>query len=351
MEKLQRRSQSENVPVELIHLIQSLLPVKEAVRTCVLSKTWSHAWSTIPHLRFHNKISRFPNEEKERDYVNLMDLTVFRYAQDNIPIVSFYLKLDSKYASLAYKWIRTVAAQSCLKELSLEFCDGNYILLDDIFSVENLPTMLLRLYYCSFSSFVTTSSNHVIHRVSLRILELEDVKISEEVLDTLISTCTLLEKISLSRCLGLKTYNVRNLRYIKELKINSTDHDDILIIDDVPNLRLFSYYSLFNIVYYKPIRFNMASLTSVTELSLHGVIIDVVFLDMIKLKLNLLEILGLTVLDWPLERLEFTSFSLKRLTLIFRCIPETRQTDIQVNAPKLLLECSIKSQQGQITFF
>ncbi|GJQ94564.1 peroxisomal membrane protein 11B [Tanacetum coccineum] len=43
--------QLEDLP-ELIHRIQSLLPAKEAARTCILSKSWLHAWSTIPTLRF-----------------------------------------------------------------------------------------------------------------------------------------------------------------------------------------------------------------------------------------------------------------------------------------------------------
>nr|GEX10042.1 phosphoribosylglycinamide formyltransferase, chloroplastic [Tanacetum cinerariifolium] len=36
---------------ELINKIQSMLESKEAARTCVLSKSWLHAWSMIPNLR------------------------------------------------------------------------------------------------------------------------------------------------------------------------------------------------------------------------------------------------------------------------------------------------------------
>ncbi|KAL4583104.1 hypothetical protein LXL04_007668 [Taraxacum kok-saghyz] len=44
------RPQVEDVP-ELMQLIQSQLPVIEAARMSVLSKSWLHAWSTIPILR------------------------------------------------------------------------------------------------------------------------------------------------------------------------------------------------------------------------------------------------------------------------------------------------------------
>nr|GEV21695.1 hypothetical protein [Tanacetum cinerariifolium] len=52
--KLIRTAQLEYVP-ELIHRIQKLLPVEEAACTCILSKSWLHAWSTIPTVRFPPK--------------------------------------------------------------------------------------------------------------------------------------------------------------------------------------------------------------------------------------------------------------------------------------------------------
>ncbi|XP_071712094.1 uncharacterized protein [Rutidosis leptorrhynchoides] len=79
----------------------------------------------------------------------------------------------------------------------------------------------------------------------------------------------------------------------------------------------------------------MASLASVTELSLHSVIIDYAFLDMIKSKLPFLEILNLKTRGWTVERLDFTSSSLKRMTFLNRVSENIRSVDIQVYAPKL----------------
>ncbi|XP_071712330.1 putative F-box/LRR-repeat protein At5g02930 [Rutidosis leptorrhynchoides] len=191
MDNLQRRSQSDDVPVDLIQRIQSLLPVKEAARTCVLSKTWSHAWSTIPHLRFP-KPSTFPNKLKQSEYMMFMNHTISKYVKDNIPIESFDLKLHIKAASLAKKWIRTVAAQSCLKQLSLQICYVTqrcgrlFMFPDGILSGENLRTLLLRFHSSSSTiwlSYASMSPNPVINCVSLRVLELHRVEISKEVLD------------------------------------------------------------------------------------------------------------------------------------------------------------------------
>ncbi|XP_071712331.1 putative F-box/LRR-repeat protein At3g58880 [Rutidosis leptorrhynchoides] len=259
MEEVQRRSQPRDVPVDLIHRIQSLLPLREASRTCVLSKTWSHAWSTIPHLRFHITsgflstiphlrfiiTSEFPNEEKERDYIKFMDHTIFRYIQENIPIEHFDLILDNKLASLANKWIPTVGAQSCYKKLSIDIpyeSDSDLILLDEIFSGKNLHT--LSLIDCRSSPIETVSRNPVINCVNLRVLKLEDVEINEEVLDILFSTCILLEIINLAVRTNMTTFKVQNLCYLQELKLKTSVPYDVLKIDDVPNLHLSEYFCL-----------------------------------------------------------------------------------------------------------
>ncbi|XP_071712342.1 putative F-box/LRR-repeat protein At5g41840 [Rutidosis leptorrhynchoides] len=209
MEEVQR-SQPGDLPVELIQHIQLLLPVKEAARTCVLSKTWSHAWSTIPHLRFH-VTSKFRNEEKERSYIKFMDRTMSKYVKDNIPIQSFDLELtDMKLASLAFKWIPNVASQSCFKHLTITIChnesDSKLILPDEIFSGKNLHTLSLQDYHFDPIENISVSLNPVINCVNLRVLELENVEISEEVLDTLFLTCILLEKIDLTVHSDMETF-------------------------------------------------------------------------------------------------------------------------------------------------
>ncbi|XP_071712341.1 uncharacterized protein [Rutidosis leptorrhynchoides] len=334
MEEVRRRSKRGDVPVDLVHLIQSLLSVKEAARTCVLSKTWSHAWSTIPHLRFHYKTSKFPtDEEKEREYIKFIDRTMSKYVQHNIPIESLKLKLDNQFAShFSNKWISTVAAQCCLRELYIRIfykSVSKLILTDEIFSGKNLHTLSLRGSRSSPIEIV--SRNPVINCLNLRLLKLEDVEISEELLDTLFSTCILLEKIVLSLRSDMKTFKLRNLCYLQELKFITDVPYDVWKIEDVPSLRLFDY--VVRLSWTEPItKFNVASLTSVTKLSLDGVTIDVEFLDMIKSKLPSLEILDVVIRNWTFERWDFTSSSLKRLTLI---IHQSEKFDIQVNAPNL----------------
>nr|GEZ54695.1 hypothetical protein [Tanacetum cinerariifolium] len=126
--------QLEDLP-ELIHRIQSLLPANEAARTCILSKSWLHAWSTIPTLRFPRQSLMYYNK--------LIDSTLVRYHRNNLPIQCFNLVFnirDQNSVSLANKWISGVASKSALKELFLCIRVGidSFTLPDEIFSSANL---------------------------------------------------------------------------------------------------------------------------------------------------------------------------------------------------------------------
>ncbi|GKB84812.1 RNA-directed DNA polymerase, eukaryota [Tanacetum coccineum] len=76
---------------ELMHRILSSLPAKEAARTCVLSKSWLHAWSTIPNIRFpfkfilpQNKYNQF----MERSLLSLRNLKELKiHSVDESPVL------------------------------------------------------------------------------------------------------------------------------------------------------------------------------------------------------------------------------------------------------------------------
>ncbi|GKA90106.1 F-box protein-like protein [Tanacetum coccineum] len=137
--------QLEDIP-ELIHRIQSLLPAKEAVRTCILSKSWLHAWSTIPTLRFPPQFQKFVTDEQKRKYQTVIEHTLQRYHRDNISIKSFDLELriqNQESAFAAEKWIQPIVSKSCLKELSLKIrgLNDSFALPNELFSSEKLSTI------------------------------------------------------------------------------------------------------------------------------------------------------------------------------------------------------------------
>ncbi|GKE06205.1 acyl carrier protein 1, chloroplastic-like protein, partial [Tanacetum coccineum] len=180
--RLTHGRQLEDVP-ELIHHIQALMLAKDAARTCVFSKSWLHAWSTIPTL-----------------------------SQSHLLVLK--------------KFIKRVASKSSLKELCLTVVDevASITLQDEIFSSENLvDTLSIKLDFSLHTVRLHTarpltknyplriSSNPLIVCVNLRVLELHDVRIMEQVLHKLLSTCKLLEKINLRLPEGLNKISVKNL--------------------------------------------------------------------------------------------------------------------------------------------
>nr|XP_043615951.1 F-box/FBD/LRR-repeat protein At4g00160-like [Erigeron canadensis] len=343
---LEKRDDDIVLPAELMHRIQSLLSEKEAARTCVLSKSWLHAWSTIPNLRF-------PTNQVSTIYKKYIDNTIQRYHDHNIPIESleFLLEVENKEADEIWMRDRLLAPEttSCLKDLCLYISDARTVprqsfkLPDNVFSGDKLHTIKLCSSCCILDD-IYIGINHVIKCVSLRVLRLSHVNISDDVFHNLLSTCRLLEKVILFLCLGLKTIKVKNLGFLCHLQIISRAQDDdgFLEIDNVPSLGFFSYKSFAfsiaetgNLLPFKTTGSTTACSLgrSVTRLYLNGVIIDDTFIDMIKSKFVFLETLTLKIRCWASERLVITSLSLKRLKLKLRW---SSVKDLQVDAPNLL---------------
>ncbi|GJZ62159.1 F-box protein-like protein [Tanacetum coccineum] len=248
---------------ELMHRIQSLLPPEKAVRTCVLSKSWLHAFSTRPTLRF-TKFAYGVNKIQEKRYMESIDRTLLRYLNDNLPMERIDLHIDTKHPRVlhpAVKWIQLLASKSCLRELSLTICSETreypFTIPDEIFSCENLNTLSLTV--------------------------------------------------------KADTIKVKNLLYLQELKIKLGGEDSSLEIYDVPSIRLFFYHPIWLL---EP--FKRDALRSVRELSLGGVIMDKAFSNMIKSEFPFLEVLKLKMTDCKLKTLDITCVSLKRLSLSLR---------------------------------
>ncbi|CAH1441501.1 unnamed protein product [Lactuca virosa] len=332
--EMRSNTQLEDVP-ELMQRIQLLLPVNEAARTSVLSKSWLHALSTIPNLRFY---------VRETNHLKLVDRTLNWYSHFNMPIESFDLNIrieNQESASLAENWIRFVATKTCLKELSLTFYlyGASLTLPDEILSVAKNLTILRVVTTRGCHSLWMKSSHHppTINCVYLREVLFRGVGISQEVFDGILSSCRLLEKLELTLCSQreLKTIKVINFHRLYELIIHLEHANSTAVeISHVPNLRLFScLLGGPNDTHLS----NVCSLSlgrSVTELSLGGLIKDDASLDMIKSGFPFLESLTLYMGCWTLGSFHFTCASLKRLSLLW--CPLHNFTDVQVYAPKLI---------------
>ncbi|GKD61973.1 F-box protein-like protein, partial [Tanacetum coccineum] len=312
------RLQLEHVP-ELLHRTQSLLPPEEVARTCVLSKSWLHACSTIPTLRFTKSQYIDTQQQQQQEdgddkYINLIDKTLVRYKHDNIPLQSLdlHLSIENQWSCFLLEvWVISIFSKfSCLKELSLRIRVKNIDsvrLSGALFACENLNVLSLKV---DAYDHVSIFEPRVIKCLSLRVLELELVYISEE---------------------------VKNLRYLRELRLKIPANQNILELDGVPSLSLIRCFSSFDHRMH-PFPIHMNVLESVKELSFGGDVTNSSLLDMIKSKFPFLESLELLLGRWSDETFVITSASLKRLNLRFI---DNRQIHIQVNAPKLQYFCYV----------
>lgn len=129
----------------------------------------------------------------------------------------------------------------------------------------------------------------------------------------------------------MKAVKVKDLRYLRVLKIISKQLHDILEIIDVPSLGLLSYDA--SMVHRrKPLSFNSDLFGRVKKLFLAGVVMDSAFSEIINSKFPCLESLTLNMNVCKLQTLDITCVSLQRLHIRLRA---STKHDIQVYAPKL----------------
>ncbi|KAK9939993.1 hypothetical protein M0R45_016671 [Rubus argutus] len=194
---------------ELLVSILSLLPLKKAAATSILSRRWRYAWASTLNLNFDpdeemlGSLSYQSNpkiqEVERRKYVNWVNDVVERHRGSNVQHVRFSFDLDYKFSSHIDKWIQ-FAMKKGVQVLELDFLyngvlfrgSGNcYAFPHEVLGVKtgsasrpvccDVPTLHPNMY----SSFKT-----------LRVLHFKAVAVDGGVLECILSNCPLLEQLS-----------------------------------------------------------------------------------------------------------------------------------------------------------
>ncbi|XP_077225006.1 F-box/FBD/LRR-repeat protein At1g13570-like [Tasmannia lanceolata] len=199
-----------NLPRDAIDAILSYLPIKDAVRTSILSNKWRYMWVTIPYIVFDERCypSGIPSSKKELftlKCVNIVDQVLLQHRGSihGFECVN-YLPSCSDFDW----WILFVSRQG-IKQLFLEFiCSDLYKLPSCFFSCRELYH--LRLQGCIFNippAFDSFSR--------LQSLYLCSVVISNDEFQCLISKSPLLESLTyLGYDYTCPKINIPNLRYL-----------------------------------------------------------------------------------------------------------------------------------------
>lgn len=180
-----------DLPQSIIEGILSRLPIRDAVRTSILSSKWRYKWSIITELVFDEKCVTQYNDRglMETSLVKFITRTLFLHQG---PIHKFQLStMHLQCCPDIDQWILFLSRKN-IKELVLELGEGEWFRVPScLFNCSKLTR--LELFRCEFDPPPSFKGF-----LSLRSLNLHQVLVTPEAIESLISSCPLLESLSLS---------------------------------------------------------------------------------------------------------------------------------------------------------
>lgn len=207
---------------EILQFILSLMPLKYAVRTCILSKRWKYLWhynfSLLTSLNFSEYFSSSTLSPAE--YVNTVERCIQLYQHQNLVSFQVFFCPFDIFTVNIQSWI-TFASTRNVQILDIDLSQGfrdirngefinerNSVMLQpSLFDCESLTN--LRLTRCEFRS------PNFKKLTSLKFLYLSHANFSDSMLQTVLFECSELESLSLRNCPDLRSVNISG----KELKL------------------------------------------------------------------------------------------------------------------------------------
>lgn len=207
MDQASSRDFISDLPISIIESILALLPIRDAIRTSILSSKWRYRWANLPQLIFDDRCVDIKDKALvERDLIRFIDRVLLLH---NGQIHKF--KLSTSYLQSCPdidQWILYLSRHD-IKELTLELGEGEWFRAPHcLFSCIKLSH--IELFRCeldpppNFRGFLCLKS-----------LNLQQVLVAPEVIESLISGCPLLENLTLSYFDSLAlTIRAPNLKYL-----------------------------------------------------------------------------------------------------------------------------------------
>lgn len=197
-----------DLPQSIIENILERLPLRDAIRTSILSTKWRYKWSTLTQLVFDEKCVSQANDPRsvELQLVKFVTQALFLHQG---PIHKF--QLSTSYLQCRPdidQWLLFLSRND-IRELVLELGEGEWFRVPScLFSCKKL----IRLDLCRCEFDPPPSFKGFLY---LRSLNLHQVLVAPEAIESLISSCPLLESLAISYFDSL-VLNIRasNLKYL-----------------------------------------------------------------------------------------------------------------------------------------
>ncbi|XP_071735695.1 F-box/FBD/LRR-repeat protein At1g13570-like [Rutidosis leptorrhynchoides] len=181
-----------SLPQNIIDTILTLIPIRDALRTSILSKKWRYSWMTMPKLVFdHNLVPVKPVGELMLKY-RLVDVIFHVLLMQNCPTFIMF-KLDINKLGMRTEFDQMILylyRRTNVKDLIIDTLSLFYTLPSSFFLLQGLES--LRLKYCEFKPPVTFNGFN-----KLKKMHINNVQVSAQVLLHFLSNCPLLEDVVL----------------------------------------------------------------------------------------------------------------------------------------------------------
>ncbi|PRQ22296.1 putative F-box domain, leucine-rich repeat domain, L domain-containing protein [Rosa chinensis] len=188
-----------SLPNDVTEKILSGLPLKEAVRTSILSRKWRYKSDMLQALVFDDECLE-TQSHPTFSFVNIVDHVLLLHKG---PIHRFQLSFNGKLATRDIdRWIFHLSRNPVIKEMILDNFEGDiYNIPSCLFSFQDI--VHLELFRCLLNPPSTFKGFG-----SLKSLDLWSVTLAQDVFDNLIGCSPLLKILKLQRCDGFTNLKI-----------------------------------------------------------------------------------------------------------------------------------------------
>ncbi|KAI3763945.1 hypothetical protein L2E82_13943 [Cichorium intybus] len=187
-----RRQRSDRIsalPQETIEKILSHMPIRDALRTSILSKKWRYCWTRMPKLVFDDTLVNVSSDIREIKKYKLVNAIFHVLLLHTGPILELSLKIfDTKIDNEIDQIILHLSLSKNIKKFLFDCATYGYKLPLSFFSMQGLEC--IDLMYCKLELPLMFDGFPM-----LKTLYLEDVMITMNMLQQLLTNCPLLEEL------------------------------------------------------------------------------------------------------------------------------------------------------------
>ncbi|CAN1833826.1 F-box/FBD/LRR-repeat protein At1g13570 [Linum perenne] len=177
------------LPADVISLVLTFLPIKEAVKTSILSKQWRHRWRSIPQLVFDGNFATIESRRSNSEYMNSVNKAMLLH---NGHLNKFELAIPEMYNCPQLDQLLLYLSTKSVKELCLRI--GLLTQLpSSLFSVPNLNTLKLQ-------GFTFKEPTWSVGFSKLTLLEFKDVLLPTDFFNNFLPKCPILEELRVFDC-------------------------------------------------------------------------------------------------------------------------------------------------------